>query len=227
MMILPLIAAAALNFAEIASVSIGTNEVQTVAVGGETVWRKLPYDEEIDWIEATGTQFIDTGVVLTPAHRIEADFEFTQVSTKQQRVFEQYDRSGHLFAALYINGSGKIGYAWSQTAADWKSVNAAISARRRIYVMDGPNRLLKVGTTEETLPLVEDTGPGEATVTLGSKDQTGVKPTYGRWYSAKIYAMGVLVHDFVPVRVGAEGALYDRVSGQLFRNGGSGSFGIP
>ena len=40
MMLLPLIAAAGINFSEIASVSIGTNEVQTVAINGETVWER-------------------------------------------------------------------------------------------------------------------------------------------------------------------------------------------
>ena len=214
-------AALALDWAAVASVRIPAGEVASVAVHGVQVWQR---PIEIEYIEATGTQSINTGVVLTPAHRIEADFEFTQVSTKQQRVFEQYDRSGHLFVALYINGAGNIGYAWSQTAGDWKSVSKAISAARRKYVLDGPNRLLQVGATTATLPLVENTGPGEATVTLGSKDTSGVKPTYGKWYSAKIYNGDVLVRDFIPVRIGRTGYLYDRVSDALFGNAGTGAF---
>jgi hypothetical protein len=42
----------------------------------------------------------------------------------------------------------------------------------------------------------------------------------------KIEKNGVLVCDFIPVRIGTEGAMYDRVSGQLFRNAGTGAFTI-
>ena len=35
---------------------------------------------------------------------------------------------------------------------------------------------------------------------------------------------GVLVRDFIPVRVGQVGYMYDRVSGQLFGNAGTGAF---
>ena len=40
----------------------------------------------------------------------------------------------------------------------------------------------------------------------------------------KIYQDGALVRDFIPVRVGTTGYLYDRVSEQLFANAGSGAF---
>lgn len=51
-----------------------------------------------------------------------------------------------------------------------------------------------------------------------------------RVYECKIYDKDVLVRDFIPVRFTnelgqSEGAMYDRVSGQLFRNQGTGAFG--
>ena len=51
-----------------------------------------------------------------------------------------------------------------------------------------------------------------------------------RWYAKcrvsllRIYSNGVLVRDFIPVRKGTVGYLYDRVSGKLFGNAGSGDF---
>jgi len=211
-----------MDFTQISGVQIpGALPVRDIAADSGRLWRV--YDAEVEYIEATGNQYIDTGIGITPAYRVEADFEFTQVSTKQQRVFEQYDTSGHLFAALYLNGSGKIGYAWDQNKV-WSGVNVAISARRRWYVLDGPNRLLKVGATEEQLPLVADTGPPDtATLKHGSHD-TGTKPTYGKWYSAKISLGGVLVRDLHPVRCGSVGCLYDRVSGTLFPSLGADPF---
>lgn len=59
---------------------------------------------------------------------------------------------------------------------------------------------------------------------------SGYEPKYGtsntRIYWCKIRENGVLLRDFIPVRVGDVGYLYDSVSGQLFGNAGTGSFVI-
>lgn len=168
----------------------------------------------LEYVESTGEQYVDTGFVCTPESRLEADFEFTQVSTKQQRVFEQYASAGSLFFALYINGSGNIGWAWANTPAQWKSVSIAISARRRIYILDGPELRFSVGSTSRSLPDVEISEPGTATARLGAP---GVKQPYGKWYSATIHHAGVLVRDFRPVKDAAGVAgLLDMVSGKIF-----------
>ena len=46
----------------------------------------------------------------------------------------------------------------------------------------------------------------------------------GRFGYVKIYQNGILVRDYIPVRVGDVGCFYDRVSGQLFGNAGTGAF---
>lgn len=51
----------------------------------------------------------------------------------------------------------------------------------------------------------------------------------GRIYSCRLYSGGAMTHDFVPIRFlnedgEWEGALYDFVSGELFRNQGTGAF---
>jgi hypothetical protein len=43
-------------------------------------------------------------------------------------------------------------------------------------------------------------------------------------YAASIYSNGSLVHDYIPVRVGQAGYLYDKVSKTLLGNSGTGSF---
>ena len=47
----------------------------------------------------------------------------------------------------------------------------------------------------------------------------------GKVFAVKIYdANGTLVRDFVPVRKGTVGYLYDRVTRKLFGNAGTGDF---
>ena len=61
---------------------------------------------QVDYIESSGTQFIDTLFYPTPQIKIESYFEFTDVSRKQQRLFGigNSDSNG-LVITFYINGS--------------------------------------------------------------------------------------------------------------------------
>jgi hypothetical protein len=61
----------------------------------------------------------------------------------------------------------------------------------------------------------------------GAVNTDSLKVFFGghiRLYSFYIKKDGALVHDFIPVRVGNVGYMYDKVSGQLFGNSGTGSF---
>ena len=51
-------------------------------------------------------------------------------------------------------------------------------------------------------------------------------PACIRMYFCEIYDGSTIVRSFVPVRVGQVGYLFDRVSGQLFGNAGTGAFTI-
>lgn len=42
--------------------------------------------------------------------------------------------------------------------------------------------------------------------------------------SAKVYDGNTLVRDMIPVRVGDEGCMYDKVNGVIYHNAGSSSF---
>jgi hypothetical protein len=45
-----------------------------------------------------------------------------------------------------------------------------------------------------------------------------------RIYSWKIYSSNTLIMDLIPVRIGQIGYMYDKVSGKLFGNSGTGQF---
>lgn len=48
--------------------------------------------------------------------------------------------------------------------------------------------------------------------------------TFGRCNYFKVVKNGIMVLYFIPVRIGEEGYMYDRVSGKLFGNAGNGKF---
>lgn len=41
---------------------LGNRPVKQMWLNGKLVWQKLPYDAEVEYIESTGTQWIDTGI---------------------------------------------------------------------------------------------------------------------------------------------------------------------
>ena len=52
----------------------------------------------------------------------------------------------------------------------------------------------------------------------------GYGPAYGKIYYIKFFENGVLIRDYIPVKVNGVGYMYDKVSGQLFGNSGTGTF---
>lgn len=48
----------------------GSSAVVKAFWGSEQVWPSLPYDAEVQWLESTGTQWIDTGVTASSSSHI-------------------------------------------------------------------------------------------------------------------------------------------------------------
>ena len=71
----------------------------------------------IEYIEGTGTQYIDSGYYPGPNTHVKADYQFT-TKVPQHRVFGI--KTGTYFGA-YINGLGNFGYVLSDSA-DWSAV---------------------------------------------------------------------------------------------------------
>jgi len=46
----------------------------------------------------------------------------------------------------------------------------------------------------------------------------------GKIKYAKIYINNTLVRDFIPVRIGTTGYMFDKVTGKMFGNSGTGNF---
>lgn len=189
---------------------------------------RKPYDAEVEYIQASGAQYIDPGVVPTALTRIVATGLFTGVGqackfgcrdSGTSNTFGFVDVSG---AVLRIDCGSGSGTGWS----------TALSTATKIEI-DAPNN--KASITSD--------GGIVKTHTYASTPVSGTTKTFWlfRWQSGsssysydkttklaslQIYVSGTLVRDFQPVRVGTVGALYDRVGGALFTNRGTGYF-IP
>lgn len=187
--------------------------------------RDLPYDSEVEYLESTGTQWIDTGMVLS-SDGFAYDVDVTFASTANCQVFGGRTQAMNLSRdsiVLFVVG----GYWRFDYFGDWKA-GTAVAANTRYSVSYANGRTTVNGVSTST-PVSSGRQSGATVyVFAGHRPAStgGVEfPSSMKLYSLKFYQNGVLAADYQPVRKAGIGYLYDRVSGELFGNAGTGVFG--
>ena len=193
--------------------------------------------EELEYIESTGTQYVDTGVNITPTMAVEADAQVTVIE-KQGRIFgNAYEASdsngqGYMSFALYMNGANQSQWATAMqdNGGDWVSSGVSADTSRHTHKLDCTgNRKYKLDGT--------DKGNAHPTVTKSTKWSLYLFANHGennvatgiskmRLYSCKIYNSGNVAHDYVPARRHSDCALglYDTKTDVFHPNAGTGKF---
>ena len=161
----------------------------------------------LDYITATGTQYIDTGLIVnkSDSYRMVLDTDLTSSENyagcngymQFQANVGEGTRSTiditykNITETIMVNGTQKSSQSWSS----YSGANVKLG----IFKMGDANNTWFNGT-----------------------------PQSGKLYSCKIYKDDVLVRDMIPAKdeVGNVG-LYDKVEGKFYYNVGTGSFGIP
>jgi hypothetical protein len=183
----------------------------------------------VEYIESTGTQWIDTGVIANGSTKVDVDFQNTNIygsfvfGSRTNADLNQYtfniNRDGQWVSAY--GDSAKGGYQ-PLVAADTKR-HTVMKNHRTIYI-DGV-AAAQSGKQDFTTP-----GNLElfACYNGGTK---GYLPSQMKLYSCAIYdgvteGARTLLRDFKPCyrKVDKVGGLYDTVSGEFFENQGTGNF---
>ena len=174
----------------------------------------LPYDAEVEYLESTGTQWIDTGYVLSASDRIVVQAYFqTDDYTGNKLLLGVSDPKLWITSGLCrFNGENHASINNLCKHGAWNS----ISIDKDYCTCNGTAVHMSEGTfLDNSLSLW---------LFSANAASESLSKTNGRISSCKIYHSGVLVRDYIPVRVGMVGYMYDRVSGQLFGNQGTGAF---
>ena len=178
------------------------------------------YDAEIEYLESTGTQFIDTDYTLLASDSVKVEMKVmqTQATTEIKFYFCQMFQSNHRFGA-YSNASNK--YA-SVYRTQWKASSTSTDTNIHTLIWDD-GKLYRDGTLLVTASSTTTSAPsGTLTINAIFNDSNSINNC--RYYYIKITKNDELIFDFIPVRVGNVGYLYDKVSMKLFGNSGTGSF---
>jgi hypothetical protein len=186
----------------------------------------LPYDAEVEWLKSSGTQYIDTLLYGT----MDLDFEIVvkpvDSGTQFQNVLgDRYSSTSRRYSLMYDRTSGTRGGYWNCGASNEIQIpkNDRDFDNFVTFKKDGLDAYAN-GTKIGTFSQQEFTTPN--TILLFGMRNNGTISNQFQGYiaSCKFSQNGILLRDYVPVRVGQVGYMYDKVSRQLFGNSGTGSF---
>ena len=178
--------------------------------------KRLPFDSEVEFLESTGTQWIDTGVYGNSDTVAELTFAMTDNSRTDAGIFGA--RKGYLqdcFTVLRVQSSN--GAFWMHYGNEGTSANyiSTVIGNTTAWHTARLARSWSIDTSTGTAGQFTFTTP--TTLKVFAADMSAS----GRWYakmrlaSLKIYSNNLLVRDYIPVRNGTTGELYDRVSGKF------------
>lgn len=176
----------------------------------------------VDYIESSGTQYIDTGFKPNNNTRVVVDVHGTKAGT--YAVFgARRGTTSQSFTVWMINSSTFR----SDFHSSQNSVNVA-SVLNRIVIDKNKNvcRFGDISTTNSN-----ETFQAPINLFLFAVNNNGEpegRNFSGRLYSCQIYDNDTLIRDYTPA-LDPDGVacLYDKVSGQYVYNSGTGSFITP
>lgn len=189
----------------------------------------LPYIE-LDYIETTGTQHIDTGFKPNSNTKVEVKTYYKRGTSSNIGMFLYGSRNGNteMFGA-YIDASTDLSHGDRVEARYGTQFGTRLqmsNAAQHIFLQD-KNKFILDGSA--TITVTANTFQASYNMYIFGVNAAGTASTLAvsgnRIYYMKIYDNDTLVRDFIPVidRSGVV-CLYDKVTKTFFYNAGTGTF---
>ena len=184
--------------------------------------RELPNGyTQVEYIESSGTQYIDTGFKPNQDTRVMMDAEIAKASSGATYIISLGAYEPSAYYQLRITSANS--YLTSDFGAN--TVNFSELSLPGRYAIDKNKNVCSVGDLSVTN--TDSTFQSESNMWLfgGTTTAGGHLYNSGKIYSCKIYDNGVLIRDYVPCKnsSGTIG-LYDLVNAVFYQNAGTGTF---
>lgn len=215
------------------SVYLGEKPITRIYLGSKPIGGvHVPmYNRRLAYLQATGTQWIDTGVACLMGTTAEYSVEVDTDSPLSGGSYELTGRgTGWYFGVVGTGGTGK---AWTNFTGTTGTMTTPVVAPNTAYTVV---QTWESGVANTSVSDGETTGAISRTATAVPNEQFrlfGLYVSSGNSYPckclrvkrAKYTQSGVLIRDFVPVLdLNLVPCMHDRVSGELFANKGTGTF---
>ena len=180
----------------------------------------MPYDAEVEYLESTGTQYIDTLYNVTSLNlKMESKWAQSAATTTITYYAGQNLDYSNYRMGFYSNASNRYASAYGQR---YSASSISIDTNAHVIIYDR-NKLYLDGALIINQNATANFHVSNNTMALftflnleNGKYQPYTPLMEAKLYYFKIWGDDVLVRYLIPVRVGQVGYMYDRVSGQLF-----------
>lgn len=197
--------------------------------------RRLPKGfKEVEYLESTGTQYINTGVLPTQLTKTKIELQFTNVNYKQAVLGSNNGASGdagwnNLFGTNENSSTAKPTYFWCQWGNSFdgpvtKDTNRHTHTFERngdsswTYTVDNDSKTITSGVSTQTNPKV-------MYLFACNNNGTTYRQAKAKVYRCQIWNNGTPVRDFIPcLDNNNTPCMYDLVEGKAYYNAGTGSF---
>lgn len=174
---------------------------------------------QLEYIESTGTQYIDT--LVKPKNTLkwilDCQYNILHSTTQMNGAYPSTDRRFDV-SDYSSNGNFYINFGASQYNFGVGDTN------RHTWVLDIKN--LEASIDNTTKPITTQTIDNTNSLWIGARNASTKYYTYEKIYSSKIYDNNVLVRDFIPVIRHLDGAigLLDLCEMKFYGNSGTDEF---
>lgn len=180
---------------------------------------------ELEYIQSSGTQYVNTGVKPGNTTRLVMDFEPAKLGSTHLMAAGVRDTSkgGNQFV---------VGWTGHKSPAVWRSdygasqvnfTTAITGVTRHQLVKDGVSCTIDSESVSNTATTFSSTYP--LFLFAGNQGGSAVSQISMKLYSCQIYDNGTLIRDYWPCRnASGVAGLYDFVGQQFYANAGTGTF---
>lgn len=207
-------------------IMIGSQEAEAIYVGSNLIWNSVPYDAEIEYLESTGTQYIDTEMYNDNSIVIDMQMSVVGKDRLNGSEYNPNNNPNNRFK-WGSNGNGYLYYGYQNN----HTLDGVSFTHNDLYTFH----------LEQSNQHVENSS---GTTVLSSQDRISIfSPETIKLF--RCYSNGTLVNingtgsmriyycnitnsvksmQLIPVRVGQVGYLYDKINRKFFANKGTEDF---
>ena len=189
---------------------------EEIVFGGDSPTPVFPYDAQVEYLQSNGSQWIDTGIYADNTTKTEIGFQLTSLNASRG-IYGTFSSPKSYYIFTSRSKTWQVGFGeYADLSAATLNYHEFVFDSFKVYI-DGvlANTYSSQTFTNTQTQTVFNMKRSNGTIYTG----TPMKLFYLR-----MYQNGVLVRDMIPVRLESVGYMYDKVSGDLFGNSGTGAF---
>ncbi len=175
--------------------------------------------QQVEYIESSGTQYIDTGYVPQDKTSIDVSFEYNVLPTSSS--YQTLISAGvGTYQLVEVEASNVIYFRYFSTGSSSATYNPALNTKYNINISSNGELSVDNHSAQSAYQGVVDTN------LFLLRRANNINYFIGKLYSCQIYDNGSLVRCFVPCYHKSDNVigLYDAVNDKFYTNAGTGTF---